>query len=267
MRPEAADAPAILLVHGAWHGAWCWERQFAPRLRELGHQVITMNLPGHGGTPGSQRIGYPSVREYADAVEAAIERSPRPVVVAGHSMGGFTVQKLMERRPKNLAGAVLVAAAPHQGVINVVLHLLRTRPLELLRSVATLDLYYLVREPRFAHALFYSSGLDARSVEENWKPMTNESFRAFLDMIFLDLPKPKLADPALPKWVIGGELDVIFPPDIVHGTAKAYGVEAKLYRNMAHNLMLDVGWEQVAADFSDWVIGVGAKRQKLGKAA
>lgn len=256
------DAPSILLVHGAWHGAWCWERQFAPRLRELGHTVETLDLPRHGGKPGPQSIGFPSIREYADAVEAAVARSPRPVVVAGHSMGGFTVQKLMERRPKNLAGAVLVAAAPHQGVINVVLHLLRTRPLELLRSVATMDLYYLVREPRFAQALFYSSGLDAKTVEEYWKPMTNESFRAFLDMIFLDLPNPRRADPALPKWVIGGELDVIFPPDIVRGTAKAYGVEAKLYPDMAHNLMLDKGWEQVASDFSDWVRSIGGAARR-----
>ncbi len=258
MRPEAA--PSILLVHGAWHGAWCWERQFAPWLRERGHQVETLNLPGHGGKPGPQRIGFQSVREYADAVESAVARSPRPVVVAGHSMGGFTVQKLMERRPANLAGAVLVAAAPPRGVINVVLHLLRTRPLELLRSVAGMDLYYLVREPRFAQTLFYSSGLDARTVEEYWRPMTNESFRAFLDMIVLDLPRPGRADPALPKWVIGGELDVIFPPDIVHGTAKAYGVKARLYPGMAHNLMLDKGWEQVAAEFSEWVCGVGAAR-------
>ena len=258
MRPEAAaEAPSILLVHGAWHGAWCWERQFAPRLRELGHQVETLDLPKHGGKPGPQSIGFPSIREYADAVEAAVARSPRPVVVAGHSMGGFTVQKLMERRPKNLAGAVLVAAAPPQGVINVVLHLLRTRPLALLRSVAGLDLYYLVREPAFAHALFYSAGLDAKTVEQYWKPLTNESFRAFVDMIFLDLPKPRLADPALPKWVIGGELDVIFPPNIVHGTAKAYGVEARMYSGMAHNLMLDNGWEQVAAEFSDFVLQVG----------
>ncbi len=252
MRPEATQAPAILLVHGAWHGAWCWERQFAPWLRERGHVVETLDLPGHGGQ-GPKRIGFHSVREYADAVQAVVERSPRPVVVAGHSMGGFTVQKLMERRPRNLAGAALFAAAPPQGVIGVVLHLLQTRPLDLLRAVGGLDLYHLVREPRFAHALFYSTELDARTVEQYWQPLQNESFRAFLDMIALDLPRPARADPALPKWVIGGELDRIFPPDIVHGTAKAYGVKARLYPGMAHNLMLDVGWEKVADDFSAWV--------------
>lgn len=256
MPPEAAtEAPAVLLVHGAWHGAWCWERQFAPWLRQQGHVVETLDLPGHGH-PGPQRIALYAVRDYVDAVAATLARSRRPMVVAGHSMGGFVVQKLMERRPAKLAGAALFAAVPPQGVVGVVLHLLRSRPLDFLRSVAGLDLYHLVREPRFAQAMFYSTGLDAKSIEAYWQPLQNESFRAFLDMLVLDLPRTKRVDPALPKWIVGGELDRIFPPTEVRATAKAYGVEARLYPGMAHNLMLDRGWETVAADFSTWLRSV-----------
>jgi pimeloyl-ACP methyl ester carboxylesterase len=36
-----------ILVHGAWHGAWYWEK-VAPLLRQAGHQVIPFDLPGHG---------------------------------------------------------------------------------------------------------------------------------------------------------------------------------------------------------------------------
>lgn len=254
-----ANVPAILLVHGAWHGAWCWEQHFAPWLRQRGHDVETLDLPRHGH-PGPRRIGMPSVRDYVDAVEAAVHRSARPLVVAGHSMGGFVVQKLMERRPLNLAGAALLATAPPQGVLGVVLHLLRTRPMDMLHAVTRLDLYHLVREPRFAQAMFYSEAADAELVRQYWKPLQNESFRAFLDMLALDLPQPARADPLLPKWVAGGERDIIFPPAVVRSTAKAYGVEAWLYPGIAHNLMLDHGWEAVAAGFSDWVRQIGATR-------
>lgn len=252
------DAPEVLLVHGAWHGAWCWERQFAPWLRAQGHVVNTLDLPGHG-QPGPQRIALYPVRDYVDAVETAIARCTGPVVVAGHSMGGFVVQKLMERHPAQLAGAALFASVPPQGVLGVVLHLLRSRPLDFLRSVAGLDLYHLVREPRFAQAMFYSTGLDAKSIEAYWQPLQNESFRAFLDMLVLDLPKPRRVDPALPKWIVGGELDRIFPPSDVRATARAYGVEPRLYPGMAHNLMLDRGWDAVAVDFSIWLRGIHKK--------
>ncbi|WP_158608595.1 alpha/beta hydrolase [Stagnimonas aquatica] len=260
MPPEAtaASTPPVLLVHGAWHGAWCWERQFAPWLRQQGHVVETLDLPGHGH-PGPQRIALYPVRAYVDAVAARLAQSPRPMVVAGHSMGGFVVQKLMERRPAKLAGAALFASVPPQGVLGVVLHLLRSRPLDFLRSVTRLDLYHLVRTPQFAQALFYNAGLDAKTVEAYWQPLQNESFRAFLDMLVLDLPRSRRVDPALPNWIVGGELDRIFPPAEVRATAKAYGVEAKLYSGMAHNLMLDRGWETVAADFSSWLHGIRKK--------
>lgn len=257
--PPERRAPKLLLVHGAWHGAWCWEKYFAPWLRERGHQVETIDLPGHG-TPGPQRIPWLSVSDYVDAVEGIVKRSDRPVIVAGHSMGGFVVQKLMERRPEQLAGAALVAAAPPQGVLGVVLHLLRTRPLDFLSTSLRFDMYHLVREPQFAQAMFYSPGLPTETLLEYWKPLQNESFRAFLDMIALNLPNPDRVDPALPKWIIGGERDIIFPPDVVRQTGAAYDTPVTIYPDMAHNLMLDPGWEQVAADFSAW-IGTALQRR------
>ena len=37
----------FVLIHGAWHGAWCWEK-VVPLLKEAGHQVHTIDLPGLG---------------------------------------------------------------------------------------------------------------------------------------------------------------------------------------------------------------------------
>ena len=40
-------ANEYVLVHGACHGAWCWD-EVAVRLRAKGHRVVTLDLPGHG---------------------------------------------------------------------------------------------------------------------------------------------------------------------------------------------------------------------------
>ncbi len=247
-----ADTPTVLLVHGAWHGAWCWEAKFAPYLREQGLAVETMNLPGHG-TPGTRRIGMQSVRQYTDAVEQRIAQIGGPVVVAGHSMGGFVVQKLMERRPAQLAGAVLMAAATPYGVLGVIQHLLLTRPRDFLVANLTLDLYHLVRTPDLASTLFYSPQMPHSEAQQYWESLSNESYRAFLDMMGLAAPRPGKADPALPKWIIGGEKDAIFPPKVIERTARAYNNRATIYPDMGHNLMVDVGWEQVADDFATWL--------------
>jgi pimeloyl-ACP methyl ester carboxylesterase len=78
------------LVHGAWHGAWCWER-LTPELEAMGHHTVAVDLP----------IDDPSASfdDYADVVCAAISDQPGDdLIVVGHSLGGLTVSLVAARR-------------------------------------------------------------------------------------------------------------------------------------------------------------------------
>ncbi len=77
------------LVHGAWHGAWCWER-LAPELEARGHRVIAPDLPSDD--PAATFITY------ADVVEQALAGED-DVVLVGHSLAGQTVPLVAARRP------------------------------------------------------------------------------------------------------------------------------------------------------------------------
>lgn len=255
MPPDAGSAPALLLVHGAWHGAWCWEDAFAPYLREQGLRVETIDLPGHGQA-GRKRLPWLRIADYVDDVEAKLNSMGGPVVIAGHSMGGYTVQKLMERRSPNLAGAILVAAETPKGVWGVVSQLLRRHPIDFLVANLTLSLYHLVRTPERAQALFRSASMPAETSQMHWQRLNNESFRAFVDMLGLNPIRYSKIDAALPKLVLGGEQDVIFPPKAVQTNAAAYGMQAKLYADMPHNLMQDARWQQVADDIARWCLAL-----------
>jgi pimeloyl-ACP methyl ester carboxylesterase len=88
--PEAyAWALDIVLVHGAYHGAWCWDF-LTPELVRLGHRVTTVDLP----------ISDPSLgaADYARTVAVAIEADSVPLVV-GHSMGGLVIPLVPALRP------------------------------------------------------------------------------------------------------------------------------------------------------------------------
>ena len=78
------------LVHGAWHGAWCWER-LSPLLQQAGHDVVTMDLPSEDGAA--------TFDTYADVVCAALAGRDDDVVLVGHSYGGNTVPLVAARRP------------------------------------------------------------------------------------------------------------------------------------------------------------------------
>lgn len=78
------------LVHGAWHGAWCWDR-LTPQLEALGHRVITMDLPCDD--PAA------TFDDYADIVCTAIaDVSGDDLVLVGHSLGGLTVARVAAQR-------------------------------------------------------------------------------------------------------------------------------------------------------------------------
>jgi pimeloyl-ACP methyl ester carboxylesterase len=96
-----------VLVHGAWHGSWCWNKVI-PLLQEEGHKVITPDLPGHGSdrTP----ISTVSLQAYTDCVCHILDEQSEPVILVGHSMGGVVISQAAECRPEKINTLVYLAA-------------------------------------------------------------------------------------------------------------------------------------------------------------
>jgi pimeloyl-ACP methyl ester carboxylesterase len=86
----------FVVLHGAFHGSWCWEK-VVPLLERSGHRVVAPDLPGHG----EDRTPLPeiSLRGYADRVCRELDASPEPVILVGHSLGGVVISQAAEYRP------------------------------------------------------------------------------------------------------------------------------------------------------------------------
>jgi len=76
----------VVLVHGAWHGAWCWER-VVERLDARQVPVVAIDLPGHGDDHGP----LADLPGDAERVRALLADIAGPVVLVGHSYGGAVV--------------------------------------------------------------------------------------------------------------------------------------------------------------------------------
>jgi pimeloyl-ACP methyl ester carboxylesterase len=94
----------IALVHGSYHGAWCWDLVRGP-LEAAGHRVIAVDLPI--STPGLGAAAY------AQVVLDALAGTTEPLVV-GHSMGGLVIPLVAARRPVRRL-AFLAAFLPRPG--------------------------------------------------------------------------------------------------------------------------------------------------------
>jgi pimeloyl-ACP methyl ester carboxylesterase len=103
----------FVLVHGAFHGAWCW-REIVPLLEAEGHEVLAPDLPGHGSddSPASEM----TLESYARRVQSAVESASEAVVLVGHSMSGMVVTQAAEYAHARVRRLVyLTAMLPRDG--------------------------------------------------------------------------------------------------------------------------------------------------------
>jgi len=96
----------IVLVHGAWLDASCWDK-VVPILKAAGHEVINVNLPGHG----SDNTPYATItmQTYVDAVKQAIGKRTN-VILVGHSMGGLVVSQTAEQMSGQISKLIYLGA-------------------------------------------------------------------------------------------------------------------------------------------------------------
>lgn len=94
----------LILVHGACHGAWCWDLVL-PELAALGLTARAVDLPGRGAdrTPPD----CITLDHHADAILAALDR---PAILIGHSAGGYAIAAAALKRPDLVARLIYLTA-------------------------------------------------------------------------------------------------------------------------------------------------------------
>ena len=243
---SGSSKPPIVLVHGAWHGAWCWEGNFLDYFPARGWNTYALSLRGHGRSEGGPGLRWSSISDYVADLKQVVSSLESPPILIGHSMGGLVVQKFLE--DERAAGAVLLASVPPSGTLKFNIRIMRRHPLIWLGAILLMRLYPIVNKPEYAKEWLFSPSFSDADLAAHVDKLQSESYRAALDMLAFNLPNPSKVQ--APVAVLGGEIDQIFSVQEIHSTAKAYGVDAKVFPDIAHNMMAESGWESV----SDWIL-------------
>ena len=162
-----------VLIHGAFHGGWCW-RKVSPLLEAAGHTAIAPDLPGHGVGEEKRPI---ALEDYVEAVVGHLRRCQAPAVLVGHSMAGVVIAEAAERAPELIRRLVFVAAyLPADG--QSLDDLLRADPQSLVRVArGGADGFVAIRPDALVPALYSGSPEDdvafarARLVAQAIQPM------------------------------------------------------------------------------------------------
>lgn len=242
--------PTIILVHGAWHGSWCWVN-VVEALEADGFDAVAVDLPGR--TPGSSKRIWNRMSSYVDSVDDAVAQVAGEVVVVGHSMGGYVVQRVLERR--TVSAGVLVASIPRKGAVGASLRFAREDPKQFLEANAALSLWPFVANDDLVRQRFFGASTDDAVVAAAGSKLQNESYPAYLAML-ARWPRPAQID--TPVHVVAASDDAVFTLDEQHDLARAYGHGEPVVLNGGHDLMLEPVWPELVAKIVAVASGVNA---------
>ncbi|MDR0777108.1 MAG: alpha/beta hydrolase [Azonexus sp.] len=243
-----SSRPPLLFIHGAFAGAWMWSETFMPFFAAAGYACHALSLRGHGGSHGGERIDWHSIADYVDDVTTAVAWLDETPVLIGHSMGGFVVQKFLERH--DAPGAALLCSVPPQGLIASQFHLLLQKP-QLFAELNQILAGHYTDTTTLREALF-AGEVDEATLETWLGKMQSESQRALWDMSMFNLPN-LLAMHRPPMLILGAEHDVLVPAFLVQSTAHTYGLPCHIFRGMGHAVTHEKEWPLVAATVRDWL--------------
>jgi pimeloyl-ACP methyl ester carboxylesterase len=227
---------SMLFVHGAAHAAWCWRDHFTGWFEARGYTVAAPDLPHHG-SHSRRGLTFTPLSAYVDAVAQAAARLEPPLILIGHSMGGFIIQKYLEHAEANLG--VLVASTPPTGAAGFVKRMATRRPRAFINTMLTGNG---TDSPERTRDYFFNSETSPDIVNKCHQRLQPESMRALMDMMSALHPE-RVRTPVV---VIGAEGDwLVAPPHDLETTARAYHTSPLILPG-GHDMMLDIAWEQVA---------------------
>jgi pimeloyl-ACP methyl ester carboxylesterase len=97
----------FVLIHGGWHGAWCWNR-VSRLLEDAAHRVIAPDLPAHGDDPTP--LSARPYELYVPKVCEVLEQQSEPAILVGHSSGGMLITEAAQKRPNRVKVLVYLSA-------------------------------------------------------------------------------------------------------------------------------------------------------------
>jgi pimeloyl-ACP methyl ester carboxylesterase len=189
----------FVLVHGAWHGAWCW-RHVTEALIRAGHRAHAVTLTGVGERAHLLSPSITLETHITDVIQAIEAEEMTGVVLAVHSYAGMLGTAVADRMPGRLAHLVYVdAVVPRPGESWSSTHASATREARLAAAVASTSYSFPPPDP----SVFGLEGADHEWVKRRQTPHPGHTYMAPLDFdpvrvaqvprTFINCTRPPLA--------------------------------------------------------------------------
>lgn len=182
MLKKSKQQHIYILVHGAWHGSWCWE-EVVRKLEDQGHKAIAPDLPGHG--EDNLWLNNISLKTYVDFIEDLVLAQEASVILVGHSMAGVIISQVAENIPEKIKKLVYVAAfiPENNGSLMQEARQGSTAGVSTETRVDELNNEIILNKSERAKELFFNCCNEKQAEHALLKLQANEPFRPFVDTV------------------------------------------------------------------------------------
>jgi pimeloyl-ACP methyl ester carboxylesterase len=245
-----SQRPPILLLHGAFAGAWCWQ-QVQQDLAEAGWESYALSLRGHGQSEGALMLASATINDYLADVESALATVGEPCIVIGHSLGGYLAQQIAERQM--VAGLALIASIPPYGLSGSLSYMSALHP-NLLMGLQSFALGHTSKpESALLQHLLFAKNTPMSVVDDFAQHAQLESMTALSELWMPNWWKNLPRFPKFPVLVLGAGDDSIIPFSDVQITAQAWGVSPIMLPEAGHAMMCDRTQPDLSRELIAWL--------------
>lgn len=244
------EAP-LLMAHGMWHGAWCWQ-PWQETLAEKGWESVAYSLPGHGQSPTQRSLTNCTLGYYLAFLRDEINRLPVKPVLMGHSMGGALSQWVLRYITQDLPAVVLVAPwVSHSILAEGFWRIIQLDPLGMAAMFLTWNATVWMRSPAAAASKLISPEA-VLSPEELHRRLGGESGLVIFQH------NPPFWQPAqnvkIPMLLLAGEKDALISVEGLRKTAAHYQADFVVIPGAGHNLMMEKSYRETAVSIAQWLM-------------
>src|SRR5262249_33915654 len=165
---------SFVLVHGAWHGSWCWKR-VRSSLQSKGHEVFTPTLTGMAERSHLLSRDVNLETHIQDVLNLIRWEELSDIVLCGHSYGGCVISGVADRVPDRIRSLVYLDAFVLQDGENLLQHAPEPQRNQLLEGAEGQPDGWKV--PPIPAGVFHVNSRDCEWVNRQCTPQPIETFR------------------------------------------------------------------------------------------
>ncbi|QDZ25922.1 alpha/beta hydrolase [Chloropicon primus] len=256
--PPSRGKASLIHLHGSYHACWCWDNFFA-YFASRGYDCYACSFLGQGSSsiPDGEVAG--TVASHALDVRHWISTIEGPKVLVAHSFGGLIAQKLVATSPlEDIAAVALLCSVPPSGNGAMSLRFLRRQPVSALQLAYAFVTRNFETNADVCRQFFFSESLPRSDLLLYQSRMRESCNLPLLDVraVSEELPVVQKSSREFEAFVCGTAADKVVDLDGVRETAETFGVEPVVFKSIAHDVMLDAGWEEVAESILAFLEGI-----------